>query len=58
MFKSLFSLAVQGTLRKRRSSILVFTVLLLSFAFAIVTLSLTTSISQTNENYRLDIFGE
>lgn len=58
MFKSLFPLAVQGTLRKKRISILVFTVLLLSFAFAIVTLSLTQSISETNTQYRLDTFGE
>lgn len=58
MLRNLFPLAVQGTLRKKRSSILVFTVLLLSFAFAIVTLSLTQSISETNTQYRLDTFGE
>lgn len=58
MFHSLFSLALQGTLRKKRSSILVFLVLLLSFAFAIVTLSLTASISDTNTEYRLTTFGE
>lgn len=57
MFKSLFPLAVQGTLSKKRSSILVFTVLLLSFAFAIVTLSLTASISDTNAAYRCDTYG-
>ena len=58
MFKSLVPLAVQGTLRKKRSSILVFSVLLVSFAFAIVTLSLTASISDTNAAYRCDTYGE
>lgn len=58
MLRNLFPLAVQGTLRKKWSSVLVFTALLLSFAFAIVTLSLTQSISETNTQYRLDTFGE
>ncbi len=58
MFRSLFPLALQGTLRKKRSSILVFSVLLLSFSCALMALSITESISKTNESYRYDIYGE
>lgn len=58
MLRSLFPLAVQGTLRKRRSSALVFFVLLLSFSCALMALSLTASIAKTNENYRYDVYGE
>lgn len=57
MFRNLFSLAVQGTLRKRRNSILVFFILLLSFSCAIVSLSLTESMHSTNERLRLDTYG-
>lgn len=58
MFRNLFSLALQGTLHKRRSSALVFSVLLLSFSCALMALSLTASISKTNEEYRYDVYGE
>lgn len=53
----LFSLAVQGIGRKKRSSLLLFAVLLLSFAFAIISLIVTGSIRKTNEEYRYDTFG-
>ena len=58
MFHNLFSLAFQGTLRKKRSSILIFSVLLISFSFAIVALSLVGSISKTNAEFRLNTYGE
>lgn len=57
MLRNLFSLSVQGTLRKRRSSALVFFVLLLSFSCALMSLSLTASISRTNEEYRYGVYG-
>lgn len=58
MFQNILSLAVQGTLRKRRSSILIFSVLLISFSFAVVALSLVGSISKTNAEFRLNTYGE
>lgn len=58
MIRNLFPLALQGTLRKKRSSALVFLVLLLSFSCALMSLSLTASISKTNEEYRYDVYGE
>lgn len=58
MIKDIFLLALQGVLRKKRSSILVFSVLLLSFAFAIASVSLTGSISKTNKEFRLNTYGE
>lgn len=53
----LFGLAVQGIVRKKRSSLLLFAVLLLSFAFAVISLSVTASIRKTNEEYRYDTYG-
>lgn len=58
MFRNLSSLAIQGMLRKKRSSILIFSVLLISFSFAIVSLSLVDSIRQTNAEFRLNAYGE
>lgn len=58
MFGNILSLAFQGTLRKKRSSILIFSVLLISFSFAIVALSLVGSISKTNAEFRLNTYGE
>lgn len=57
MFRNLLSLALQAVLRKKRSSVLLFLVLLLSFSCAIVSLSLTESIGKTNEAYRLNTYG-
>lgn len=58
MLANIFSLALQGVLRKTRSSVLIFLTLLFSFSCAIVTLSLTGSIRDTNAEYRLNTFGE
>ena len=58
MFKNIFLLAFQGIMRKKRSSVLIFLVLLLSFAFAIASVSLVGSISKTNEEFRLNTYGQ
>ena len=58
MFRNILPLAFQGTLRKKRSSILIFSVLLISFSFAIVALSLVGSIGKTNAEFRLNTYGE
>ena len=58
MLRNLLTLALQGTLRKKRSSVLIFSVLLISFSFAIVALSLVGSISKTNAEFRLNAYGE
>lgn len=58
MFVNFFTLALQGLLRRKRSSILIFLVLFLSFSCAITTLSLTGSIRDTNAEYRLNTYGE
>ena len=52
MNRALWTLALQGMRRKKRSSILLLLILSLSFAFAVVSLSVTGSISRTNEEYR------
>ena len=57
MNRAFFSLAVQGALRKRRSSLLIFFVLLLSLACMIVSLSVTGSITKTNEALAESIYG-
>ncbi len=58
MNREIFQLAVQGLRRRRKSSLLVFAVLCLSFCFAIITLSVSGSMAMTNEEYRKDTFGE
>jgi ABC-type antimicrobial peptide transport system permease subunit len=58
MDHALFSLALQGTLRKKKSSGLIFLVLLVSFSFVIVSLSLTGSITKTNEELGKNTYGE
>ncbi|MCD7726312.1 MAG: hypothetical protein LUI12_12310, partial [Clostridiales bacterium] len=57
MFKTIFGLAFQGVKRRRRQSLLIFFVLLVSFTFAIILLSYTTSIAETNSQLRLDTYG-
>lgn len=57
MDKELFSLAVEGVRRKRRTSGLVLLVLLVSFGFALMSLSLLGSIQATNASYRQDLYG-
>lgn len=54
----IFYLAFQRIRRKRKSSLLFFLVLLLSFASAIVSVSVVGSIDNTNGEYRLNTYGE
>lgn len=53
----MLSLAIQGMRRRKRQSMLIFFVLLISFAFAIMLLSYSSSISSTNSQLRLDTYG-
>ena len=57
MLKTIFSLAFEGIKRRRRQSLLIFFVLLISFTFAIILLSYTSSIAETNSQLRLDTYG-
>ena len=58
MFGYFLQLSLQRIFRKRKSSILSFLVLTISFSFMIVVLSIVESISKTNEEYRLNTYGE
>lgn len=58
MYGNIFSLAFQGVRRKKKSSILIFMVLLLSFSFAIASLAQLGSMSKTNAEFRLNTYGE
>ncbi|MCD8005769.1 MAG: FtsX-like permease family protein [Oscillospiraceae bacterium] len=57
MFKTIFGLAFEGIKRRKRQSLLIFFVLLVSFTFAIILLSYTSSIAETNSQLRLDTYG-
>lgn len=54
----MMQLAFQRMLCRKKSSLLVFLVLFISFSFAILSLSLTGSISKTNAEFRLNTYGE
>ena len=53
----LFRLSISRLVRKKRSSLLLFLVLFLSFAFAVISLTVTGSIVKTNAEYRYDTYG-
>ncbi len=57
MFKTIFGLAFECIKRRKSQSILIFAVLLISFAFAFITLSYNYSIVATNSQYRDDSYG-
>ena len=57
MNHDLWALARQGILRRRRSSLLLFLVLLLSFAFAVMMLSVMGSMNRTNLEYLKNTYG-
>ena len=57
MNRDLWTLAWQGILRRRRSSLLLFLVLLLSFAFAVMMLSVMGSMNRTNIEYLKNTYG-
>lgn len=56
-FMETWILARQGIFRRRRSSLLLFSVLLLSFAFAVMMLSVMGSMNRTNTEYLKDTYG-
>ncbi len=58
MSEKLYKLAYQGIKRRKGDSILTFIILSFTVAFTVITLCLTGSISKTNEEYRLDTYGE
>ena len=57
MGAKLFPLAWQVIRRRRRSSILLFLVLTLSFTFAVMMLSVMGSMDRTNEEYLRNTYG-
>ena len=57
MNRDLWTLARQGIWRRRRSSLLLFLVLLLSFAFAVMMLSVMGSMNRTNIEYLKNTYG-
>ena len=58
MFTNSLLLALQGTMHKKKRSLLVFLVLLISFSFVILSISLVSSIGKTNAEYRICTYGE
>lgn len=58
MFTNFLLLALQGTMHKKKRSLLVFLVLLISFSFVILSISLVSSIGKTNAEYRIRTYGE
>lgn len=58
MSSNLFSLSLSGVLRRRRESLLVVAILILSFGAGILSLSLLGSMSRTNAEYKLNTYGE
>lgn len=57
MNEELFGLSMQSLRRKKRSSLLLFLVLFLSFAFAMISLDVTESMQKTNDEYLRDTYG-
>lgn len=57
MFREYLCLAAEGLLHKRRKSILIFLILTLSFSFAILSISLVSSMGKTNQESLYDTFG-
>lgn len=58
MLYKYLSLAAEGLVHKRRKSVLIFLILTLSFAFAILSISLVSSMGKTNQESLYDTFGE
>ncbi len=57
MIKTIFSLAAQGITRKRHQTFLIAAILTISFAFAVMMISYTSSIAATNVEYRSEVYG-
>ncbi len=57
MFKTLLELAFEGICRKKSQTLLIAVVLIISLAFAVMTISYSESIVATNSNYRFSTYG-
>lgn len=57
MDREMLHLTLLGIKGRKKSSILLGLVCMLSFSFAIVTLSITISLEKTNAEYRYDLYG-
>ncbi len=56
--RNIFNLAILRIARRRKQSLLLFAVIMLSFASAIASVSVVGSIQSTNAEYRLNTYGE
>ncbi len=57
MHNNILSLSLQGLLRRKLQTILIVSILTISFAFAVMMISYTSSIAATNAEYRSDVYG-
>ncbi len=57
MNRELWKLTLVGMRGKRKSNLLIFLVVILSFTCGIISLSVASSLNRTNEEYRLDTYG-
>ncbi|MCD7804265.1 MAG: hypothetical protein LUH03_03805 [Oscillospiraceae bacterium] len=57
MFKTILSLALEGIRRRKSQTLLIAAVLIISLAFAVMTISYSESIVATNSNYRFSTYG-
>ncbi|MCD7785025.1 MAG: ABC transporter permease [Oscillospiraceae bacterium] len=57
MNKYIFSLALEGTRRRKSQTILVVAILAVSIAFVVMMISSTDSITETNKDYRYSVYG-
>lgn len=55
MNRELFKITIDGIKGRKKISILFVIIFTVSFAFGITTLSITSSMNQTNEQYRMNI---
>lgn len=56
--RELFGYAYDGLKRKKKSSIIVLLVLVTTFSFIVFSISILESMKQTNDNFRIDTYGE
>ena len=57
MNRELFKITIDGIKGRKKISILFVIIFTVSFAFGIITLSITSSMNQTNEQYRMNTYG-
>ena len=57
MNRELFKITIDGIKGRKKISILFVIIFTVSFAFGIITLSITSSMNRTNEQYRMNTYG-